>query len=141
MPDHPGSQFGHGHPRFVSPLIAVLDSDTNGIISAEEMAAASTTLKTLDKNGDGQLTPDEFLPQHLPGVPQNGEHHRFAHPIVTALDTNGDGTISAEEIANAPAALKTLDRNGDGQLNLWELFPKPPGGLASHEGERPGLDR
>ncbi len=33
-----------------------------------------------------------------------------------ALDTNHDGELSAEEIANAPASLKKLDKNGDGKL-------------------------
>lgn len=33
-----------------------------------------------------------------------------------ALDANGDGIIDAEEIANAPTALRKLDKNGDGKL-------------------------
>ena len=37
-------------------------------------------------------------------------------PLLQALDADGDGIISAAEIANAPAALKTLDKNGDGKL-------------------------
>ncbi len=42
--------------------------------------------------------------------------------LLTTLDTNGDGTLSAEEIANAADALKKLDKNGDGQLSREELF-------------------
>ena len=42
--------------------------------------------------------------------------------IIKALDTNGDGIIDANEIANAPAALKALDKNGDGQLTLDEYI-------------------
>ena len=38
-----------------------------------------------------------------------------------ALDANHDGVISADEIANAPAVLKTLDKNGDGQLT-FDIF-------------------
>jgi Ca2+-binding EF-hand superfamily protein len=41
-----------------------------------------------------------------------------------ALDLNHDGVIDADEIANAPAALKTLDKNGDGRLTPDELSPK-----------------
>jgi Ca2+-binding EF-hand superfamily protein len=44
-------------------------------------------------------------------------------PILAALDANHDGTISAAEIANAPAALKALDKNGDGQLTEDEVRP------------------
>jgi len=49
------------------------------------------------------------------------------NPILKALDTDGDGVISADEIANASAALKTLDKNGDGKLTLDEICPPPPG--------------
>ncbi len=49
-----------------------------------------------------------------------------------ALDTNHDGEISAEEIANAPTSLKTLDKNGDGQITSDEVSPqfggRGPGG-------------
>jgi predicted O-methyltransferase YrrM len=38
------------------------------------------------------------------------------HPLMTALDADKDGAISAEEIQNAPKALKSLDANGDGRL-------------------------
>jgi hypothetical protein len=48
--------------------------------------------------------------------------------IVTALDTNHDGVIDADEIANASAALKKLDKNGDGKLTRDEYLGKPPGG-------------
>jgi hypothetical protein len=46
----------------VMPIIAALDADRNGEISAEEIANASAALLTLDANNDGKLTPDEFLP-------------------------------------------------------------------------------
>jgi hypothetical protein len=47
------------------------------------------------------------------------------HPVMTALDTDGDRTLSAQEIADAPKSLKTLDRNSDGMLSKEEL--RPPG--------------
>ena len=54
--------------------------------------------------------------------------HRPPMPaIVRALDTNHDGVISAQEIANASAALETLDKNGDGKLTPNEYMgPRPP---------------
>ena len=61
-----------------------------------------------------------------PGGPPN--------PVVTALDTNGDGVISAAEIKNAFAALKKLDKNNDGKLSPDEVRPSGrPGGF----GRRP----
>jgi hypothetical protein len=47
------------------------------------------------------------------------------NPLVEALDTNHDGVISAEEIANAAVSLKKLDENGDGKLTEDELRPHP----------------
>jgi hypothetical protein len=47
-------------------------------------------------------------------------------PIEATLDANGDGTIDADEIANAPTALKKLDKNGDGKLTSEEYRPSMP---------------
>ena len=54
-------------------------------------------------------------------------------PLMKALDTDQDGTISASEIANASKALIQLDKNGDGVLSADEMRPEPsamPGGFA-----------
>ncbi|MGH7969197.1 MAG: EF-hand domain-containing protein, partial [Limisphaerales bacterium] len=64
-------------------------------------------------------------------------------PLIAALDANHDGVIDADEIANAPAALKTLDKNGDGKLTMDELMPpRPPRGAGpgNHEGPPPTDD-
>lgn len=44
-------------------------------------------------------------------------------PLMVALDTDKDGVISAKEIENAVAALKTLDKNNDGKLTQNEIRP------------------
>jgi Ca2+-binding EF-hand superfamily protein len=52
--------------------------------------------------------------------------------IVAALDPNHDAVIDAQEIAGAPAALQALDTDGDGQLTAQELFGargRGPGGM------------
>jgi len=60
---------GMGGPRPpVSPIVTALDLNGDGIIDADEIAKASESLKKLDKNGDGKLTPEEYRPQR-PGVP------------------------------------------------------------------------
>jgi hypothetical protein len=62
----PGGMDGQ---RPVMPIIAALDLNKDGIIDADEIAKASESLKKLDKNGDGKLTPDEYLPQRGQGGP------------------------------------------------------------------------
>ncbi len=50
----------------VPPVIAALDADHNGTISAEELEGATEALKKLDINQDGELSPDEMRPAGPP---------------------------------------------------------------------------
>jgi hypothetical protein len=61
------------------------------------------------------------------GGQQGGQGHRPPPPpaVVRALDTDRNGVVSAEEIANASTSLLTLDKDGDGQLSRQELCPRP----------------
>jgi hypothetical protein len=121
----PGSPGRHHRPPPL-PIVMALDTNHDGIIDSNEIANASAELLTLDKNGDGKLTPDEYLPPLPKDAPADAPRPPMPL-IVKALDANGDGVIDASEIANAPAALKTLDKNGDGQLTRDEyLGPRPP---------------
>lgn len=58
-----------------------------------------------------------------PERPGRGGTMTMRTPVFLALDADGDGTLSAAEIANAPRMLKTLDKNGDGQLTEEEVRP------------------
>ncbi|MEN9636176.1 MAG: hypothetical protein RL077_4580, partial [Verrucomicrobiota bacterium] len=53
-----------------------------------------------------------------PGGDERGRDGGMArmNPLFAALDTNGDGVLDAQEIAQASAALAKLDRNHDGKL-------------------------
>jgi Ca2+-binding EF-hand superfamily protein len=118
--------------------------------SAEEMVQ---TLMAFDKNDDGQLTRDELPERmhglfdradtDKNGLLTAGEIRKAAQatvapaarnrdegpnfmrldPILTALDTNSDGEISAAEIEAAATSLKKLDKNGDGKLSEDEVRP------------------
>src|SRR3972149_6098152 len=59
-------------------------------------------------------------------------------PLMTTLDTNHDGELSAEEIASAAEALKKLDKNNDGKLNREELRPQFGPGDANDRTQRRG---
>jgi Ca2+-binding EF-hand superfamily protein len=75
-----------------------------------------------------------------PGGPGGGRGNLMRTlPVVRVLDTNQDGTISEQEINNAPAALRTLDKNKDGRLTEEELRPDfgdRERGRAPGEGDR-----
>lgn len=137
-PPGPG-RHGPGGRHMPPPVIAVLDANHDGVISADEIANASTALLTLDKNADGKLTQEELRPPRpadAPPPPADAEKHHPANPVMLALDANGDGELSAAEIANAPTSLKSLDVNNDGKLTIDELRPLPPPG-APHDGPPP----
>ena len=94
-----------------------------------------------DTNQDGFLTPDEIrkvaAAQAGPGGPGEragreggrGEGPRGdmnfirMDPILAAVDTNGDGVLSADEIRKAPEALRKLDKDGDGKVSREEAMP------------------
>ena len=57
-------------------------------------------------------------------------------PVMTALDSDGNGEISSEEIKGAVVALKKLDKNKDGKLTEDELRPNF-GGRGGASGQRP----
>lgn len=66
----PGGPGGRG--RFVSPIVAAIDGDKDGALSAEEIAKAPEGLKTLDKDNDGKVSAEEMRPARPEGVrPQN----------------------------------------------------------------------
>lgn len=62
------------------------------------------------------------------GAPGRGGPGRFLPPILQAIDADGNGVISKDEIAGAVAALKKLDENGDGQLTREEYMGRGPAG-------------
>lgn len=65
-PEGPGGPEGRSGPP-PNPVIDVLDSDHDHVISADELKKASETLAKLDKNKDGKLTEDEFRPMRRGG--------------------------------------------------------------------------
>ncbi len=93
--------------------------------------------------------PDAGPPQGPPpdgtnGVAGNGMRGpgrgmRRLPPVIEALDANHDGIIDASEIANAPAALKSLDKNGVGYLTVPELLGPPRRGMGMGPGGGQGF--
>lgn len=156
----PGPRRQHG-----PPIVAALDVNRDRAIDATELAGAPVALKTLDKNGDGQLTQEELgplPPPHAPRPPRapadpgdaadaatddvpaapDVEHTpppMPVMPLIKALDANADGLIDASEMANASTALLTLDVNKDGQLTPEEYRPAPP--HVGHPGAGKGQHR
>lgn len=66
----------HGQPLGHNPLMNALDPNHDHVISAEEIQAAATALLKLDKNGDGELSEEEFRPDGPPPPPPRDRESR-----------------------------------------------------------------
>jgi len=138
MPAGPATQPGRAAGMFrQDPVLNALDLNHDGTISAEEIAAASTSLLTLDKNGDGQITPDEMP------VRQQSAEERVTH-MLDEWDTDKDGRLSRAEVPDRMAQqFDQIDLNHDAFLDKAELLTyfkaqadQQPHREASHEGEQ-----
>lgn len=102
---------GPGNPMQMVPILAALDANGDGEISAEEIANAVAVLKTLDKNQDGKLTTDEVMPPFRGEMRGPGRPAGFGGP---------DMQEPSPEMLNR---MMQFDRNGDGKLGKEE-FPE-----------------
>jgi hypothetical protein len=109
--------------RPVSPILAILDTDHNGTLSAGEISMAPVALAALDLNDDGVISSAEWRASNAEGRPIRVGRNATSFNVVLTLDANHDGDIQPMEIANAVSSLKRLDLNGDGELTLVELRP------------------
>ena len=105
-------------PPFQS-LLARADADGDGAASEAEILA----LLTAEAGGPpGREQAEAGERQGAP--PEAGGDGRPPQPaLVAALDPDQDGTVSEAEIASAAQSLRALDTDGDGRLTADELQP------------------
>ena len=97
-----------------------------------------------DANKDGALTRDELKQSATATMQDDGGGRQsgrgrggpMPEPLMRALDSDRDGSLSDAEIAAAAHALEQLDVNQDGQLSPEEFRPAPGRGRGGREGGR-----
>jgi hypothetical protein len=132
----PGGHGGPGGPGLV--IVRTLDVDQNHELSEGELNNATSALRSLDRDGDGNISVAELRPARptppagAPTPPADApkrdgdDRPRPLDPLMLALDANADGSLSKEELANATRSLNALDANGDKKLTPDEFRPLPP---------------
>jgi Ca2+-binding EF-hand superfamily protein len=133
-----GERGGDAGASVVDDMVKTLmafDANGDGKLSRSELPERFQGIFDRgDEDKDGFLTSEEIrkvaagrpAPQQEQGRGEGprGEMNMIRmDPVLAAIDANGDGTISADEIRNAAAAVRKLDKNGDGTISRDEAMP------------------
>jgi EF hand len=139
----PGGGFGGGGSN---ALFTAVDSNGDGAIDAAELGNATTSLKKLDKNADGQITADEVSPSGAsgrggmaPGAATPGTTKPSAPPAAPmggkgkgkGKGKGGHGMAPATDPTETVNTLMQFDKNADGKLAKDEL-PERMQGIFEH---------
>jgi len=127
-----GRGFGRGPQggfMRMSPILAGVDTNHDGVISPDELRNAPAALRALDQNGDGQLTPDEVRPRFEGrgrgegrGAEGPGNNSEELVTTLMAFDKNHDGKISKDELPERmQGMLERGDTDRDGFLTVDEI--------------------
>ncbi|MBV4461902.1 EF-hand domain-containing protein [Pseudomonas sp. SWRI79] len=131
--------------QFQKELLAKLDSNSDGAVDQDELTSAlsqktddgllvslSKTFSDLDSDESGSLSSEEMAAMAPPPPPRDqAPSTELADALISALDTDGDGAISSDELSNGltsagstadSAALpKILDSDSSGGVSSDEL--------------------
>ena len=144
-------------------LFAKLDSNGDGAVDQDELKSAlsqksddgllvnlSKQFGDLDSDDSGSLSAEEMTAMAPPPPPQDqAPNTDLADALISALDTDGDGAISSDELSNGLTSagssadsnqiFSALDKNKDGTVSQEELTasltppPPPPPQISSDE--------
>lgn len=120
---------GYDPTQQVEGVMALIDTDRNGYLTAEELRVRPGGLpefKVLDRDGDERLYPKELRAYYemavaplLTGVHVTAADDRDA--LFALIDSNGDGRLGAAELAHCVSVLQSLDQDGDTAVDASEI--------------------
>lgn len=113
--------------------LAVAALVSAGLAAAQDARTLRGAFETLDQDGDGKVTEEEFAENKIEvffsGLQAFGRDHtltyeetRITREAFEAADTNGDGKLAGAEWALAPfAQYTTYDPDGNGAITYEEF--------------------
>jgi Ca2+-binding EF-hand superfamily protein len=116
-------------------LFAALDANSDGRLGLREMRIAPERIRSLDKNGDGQVAAQEIPVSmtlgfglgnsgyyaYTPGTARpTGRGASRGPDWFTRMDRNNDGDVTEREFLGTPEQFKKLDKNADGFIEAAE---------------------
>jgi len=114
-------------------MFTQLDTDGDGVVSAEEFANPPSRFEIADADGNGVLSAEE-----LTAMGQQRNEKRVAR-MLERFDVNEDGALSQEEFAarSGPSRMfDRLDANDDGSVSAEEFAQLR---MKEHGGKRGGF--
>lgn len=109
-----------GGPEFVRAVAVRSLYTVDGFAQPRPLA-----FESLDVDGNGTLTPEEFLRAQLlqRSVSVAGGVDGRRRAIFDVVDTDRDGLLSRQEFADAGRQdFLASDANGDGKVSIWEFY-------------------
>ena len=88
------------------------------------MALEHSSIAQTDNNAGTNVSPSQRQQGRRNGRLSRRDRSRFSRsPLMQALDADKDGNLSKAELENATVSLSALDQNGDGDLTHEEISP------------------
>ena len=114
------AMFGGGPMQMLD--FATLDTDKDGKITKAELdARRQAAVAETDANKDGKLSVDELTAQEVRLMTEGAKAH--AARMIADFDADGDGLLSAAELAARPMPARLfarIDTDGDGAISQAE---------------------